>query len=118
MITATELLRDREFRGIRIALVARLIVIAIALPIDQTLAVASQIGQENSLIGLGAGFAVIALLLLILQVTRRTVFIGVAAVIVDIALMSGLLVGWWDSIGGTAVPTSFCLLYTSPSPRD
>ena len=106
MATAADLLREREFRGIRIALIARLVVITIALPIDQTLAVASRIGQINSLIGLSAGFVVVALLLAILQFSRRVVPVGLAAVVADIALMAGLLIGWWDSLGGTAIPTA------------
>lgn len=105
MATAADLLREREFRGIRIALIARLVVITIALPIDQTLAVASRIGQINSLIGLSAGFVVVALLLAILQFSRRVVPVGLAAVVADIALMAGLLIGWWDSLGGTVIPT-------------
>jgi adenylate cyclase len=104
-MAAADLLREREFRGIRIALIARLIIIVIALPVDQTLAAASRIGQVNSLIGLSAGFVVVALLLIILQFTRRVMLVGLAAVVVDISLMSGLLVGWWDTIGGTAIPT-------------
>jgi adenylate cyclase len=105
MAAAADLLREREFRGIRIALIARLIIIIIALPVDQTLAAASRTGQFNSLIGLSAGFVVVALLLIVLQFTRRVVLVGLAAVIVDIGLMSGLLVGWWDTMGGVAIPT-------------
>ena len=111
MATAADLLREREFRGIRIALIARLLVIAVGLPIDQTLAAASRTGQINSLIGLSAGFVVVTLLLLVLQFTRRIVPVGLAAVIVDIGLMSGLLIGWWDAIGGSGVPTA--LLFKS-----
>ena len=105
MAAAADLLREREFRGIRIALIARLIIIIIALPVDQTLAAASRTGQINSLIGLFAGFVVVALLLMVLQFSRRVVLVGLAAVIVDIGLMLGLLVGWWDTIGGAAIPT-------------
>ena len=104
MAAAADLLRAREFRGIRIALIARLVVIAVALPIDQTLAVASRTGQINSLIGLSAGFVVVALLLLVLQFSRRVVLVGLAAVVVDLALLLGLLAGWWDSIGGSTIP--------------
>ena len=105
MAAAADLLREREFRGIRIALIARLIIIIIALPVDQTLAAASRTGQINSLIGLSAGFVVVAPLLMVLQFSRRVVLVGLAAVIVDIGLMLGLLVGWWDTIGGAAIPT-------------
>ncbi len=111
MAAAADLLREREFRGIRIALIARLIVIAIALPIDQTLAAASTVGRLNSLIGLSTGLVVVALLLIVLQLTHRVVLVGLAAVAVDVALMVGLLVGWWDAIGGAAVPTA--LLFKS-----
>ncbi|NNE83215.1 MAG: adenylate/guanylate cyclase domain-containing protein [Alphaproteobacteria bacterium] len=106
MAATTDLLRQREFRGIRIALIARLIIIIVALPIDQTLAAASTIGRINSLIGLSAGFVVVALLLIALHRTRRVLLVGLAAVAVDVALMATLLLGWWDSIGGTAVPTA------------
>lgn len=106
MAATTNLLRQREFRGIRVALIARLIIIIVALPIDQTLAAASTIGQINSLIGLSAGFVVVALLLIALHRTRRVLLIGLAAVAVDVALMAALLLGWWDSIGGAAVPTA------------
>ena len=111
MAIAADVLREREFRGIRIALIARLLVIAVGLPIDQTLAAASRTGQINSLLGLSAGFVVVTLLLLVLQFTRRIVPVGLAAVIVDIGLMSGLLIGWWDAIGGSGVPTA--LLFKS-----
>ena len=50
---------------------------------------------------------VVALLLIVLQVTRRAMVVGVTAVVVDVALMLGLLVGWWDAIGGSSVPTAF-----------
>jgi adenylate cyclase len=106
MAATTDLLRQREFRGIRVALIARLIIIIVALPIDQTLAAASTIGRINSLIGLSAGFVVVAFLLIALHRTRRVLFIGLAAVAVDVALMAALLLGWWDSIGGAAVPTA------------
>jgi adenylate cyclase len=106
MAATTDLLRQREFRGIRVALIARLIIIIVALPIDQTLAAASTIGRINSLIGLSAGFVVVALLLIALHRTHRTLLVGLAAVVVDIALMATLLLGWWDSIGGAAVPTA------------
>ncbi len=101
MAAAADLLREREFRGIQIALIARLIVIVIALPIDQTLAVASQTGQINSLITLSAGFVIVALLLVVLRRTRHVVPVGLVAVLVDIALMAAVLAGWWDSIGGS-----------------
>ena len=110
-MVAADLLRQREFRGIQIALIARLVIIVIALPIDQTLAVASRVGQINSLINLAGGFVAAALLLIILHRTRRIVLVGLAAVIVDVALMTGLLVGWWDSIGGLATPIA--LLFKS-----
>ncbi|NKB50554.1 MAG: hypothetical protein GKS02_14450 [Alphaproteobacteria bacterium] len=106
MSIAADLLRGREFRGIRVALIARLLVIIVALPIDQTLAAASTIGQINSLIGLSAGFVAVGLLLIMLHLTHRVLLVGLLAVAVDIALMAGILIGWWDSIGGTAVPTA------------
>lgn len=106
MAAAADILRQREFRGIRIALIARLIVLIVALPIDQTLAVASRIGQINSLIGLASGFVLVLLLLIVLLITRRVLLVGLATVLVDTALMAGFLVGWWDAIGGSAVPVS------------
>ncbi|MCZ6452599.1 MAG: hypothetical protein O6909_00030, partial [Alphaproteobacteria bacterium] len=102
MATASDLLGEREFRGIRIALIARLVVLAIGIVIDQTIA-ASPARQINAVVGLSAGFVVVALLLLILQRTQRRVLVGLVAVVVDAAIMAGLLVAWWNDIGGAAV---------------
>ncbi len=102
MATAADLLREREYRGIRIALIARLVVLALGIAVDQTIA-APQVQQIDALIGLSAGLLVVALLLLILQLTRRTVLVGLVTVAVDVAIMAGLLFAWWNTIGGTAV---------------
>lgn len=105
-MTASELLRQREYRGIRVALIARLIILLAAIPLDQTLTAASQTGRINSLIALGTGLVCVGLLLVVLQRTRHYTTVGLAAVAVDVALMISLLVGWRDAIGGSAVPAA------------
>ncbi|MCZ6838243.1 MAG: adenylate/guanylate cyclase domain-containing protein [Alphaproteobacteria bacterium] len=113
MATASDLLGEREFHGIRIALIARLIVLAIGIVIDQTIG-AQPAHQINALVGLSAGFVVVALLLLILQLTQWRVLVGLVAVVVDAAIMAGLLVAWWNDIGGAAVTPA--LLFKSSMP--
>lgn len=110
MAAAAALLERREFRGVRLALVARLVVLALALPVELTVGSGSPAGSRGLVLGVFAlGFVVYGSMLYALLRSRRTATVGLAAALGDIVLMALLVFVWWYCNGGPAMPPAAML---------
>ena len=110
MADTADLLEQREYRGVRLSLIARLVVLAVALPIELSVGSAASAGQRPVVLTVFmAGFLVYAAMLFILLRTRRTQLAGLITALLDICLMALMIFGWWLSNGGPAMLPAFML---------
>ncbi len=107
MAAVADLLRERERRGLRGAMIARIVVLLLSAGI-----VALTFGTVFELVlsaGVLVGAAAVAgLLLRMLDRARNATPVGLAAVGIDIAIVTALPIIWLTSVGGPDVmPLSF-----------
>jgi adenylate cyclase len=101
---ASDLLQRREYSGVRLALIARLVVLAMGLPVE--LGVGSRTFES---VVFASGFVVYGLMLHGLLRTRRAGPIGVSAALFDVVLMAAMVFAWWYSNGGPDMPPAYML---------
>jgi len=110
MPDTADLLRQREYRGVRLALIARIVVLGFGLPVE-FLAGSAELSGSRMLVyaGFATGLIAYGLLLLTLLRTGRTARVGLAAVLADVALMALMVLVWWLSSGDGTMPPAAML---------
>jgi adenylate cyclase len=110
MADTADLLKRREFRGVRLALIARLVVLTAALPVELTAGSGAADGIRGLVIvAFVGGLVAYAAMLYGLTRTARSERVGLATGALDVAMMGLMVVAWWFSNGGPEAPVAYML---------
>jgi adenylate cyclase len=110
MTDPSDLLQRREFRGVRLALIARLFVLAVALPVELTVGSAGAATQRPLvLVVFVVGFLVYGAMLYALLRTHRIQQAGLVTAVLDVGLMALMIFAWWRYHGGPDMPPAYML---------